>query len=56
LPAAKAGSLLYLIPAIAIFIAWMWLGEAPELSAWLGGGLILIGVLMVNWKGKNQGN
>jgi drug/metabolite transporter (DMT)-like permease len=52
LPAAKAGSFLYLIPAVAIFIAWVWLGEAPEVSAWLGGGLILVGVLVVNWRGK----
>jgi drug/metabolite transporter (DMT)-like permease len=52
LPAAKAGSFLYLIPAVAIFIAWVWLGEAPELSAWLGGGLILVGVIVANWKGK----
>jgi hypothetical protein len=37
------------LPAVAIFIAWVWLGETPELSAWLGGGLILMGVLVVNW-------
>jgi drug/metabolite transporter (DMT)-like permease len=51
LPAVKAGSFLYLIPAVAIFIAWVWLGEAPELSAWRGR-INLAGVLVVNWRGR----
>ncbi len=48
LPASQAGSFLYLIPATAIFIAWLWLGEIPAAAAWFGGALILLGVLLVN--------
>lgn len=48
LPASQAGSFLYLIPATAIFIAWLWLGEIPGAAAWIGGALILAGVLLVN--------
>lgn len=50
MPAARAGSFLYLIPAVAILIAWLWLGEIPEARALLGGLLILLGVGMVNLK------
>ncbi len=52
LPASQAGSFLYLIPAVAIVIAWLWLGEMPDLAAWLGGALILAGVLLVNVRGR----
>lgn len=53
-PAAKAGSFLYLIPAVAIVIAWFWLGEMPTLSALLGGMLILMGIVVVNWSGRRK--
>jgi drug/metabolite transporter (DMT)-like permease len=52
LPAPKAGSFLYLIPAIAIIIAWIWLGEVPSITALLGGLLIVLGVITVNLLGK----
>jgi drug/metabolite transporter (DMT)-like permease len=48
LPASRAGSFLYLIPAVAILIAWLWLGEFPDLFALFGGLLILAGVVLVN--------
>jgi drug/metabolite transporter (DMT)-like permease len=52
MPASKAGSFLYLTPAVAILIAWLWLGETPAVSAWFGGLLILTGVIIVNLSGK----
>lgn len=52
--ASKAASFLYLVPAFAIAIAWLWLGEAPTMLALLGGGLVLLGVVIVNRRGKIQ--
>ncbi len=50
--ASVAGSFLYLVPAFAVVIAWVWLGEVPNLMALLGGGLIVVGVIIVNRLGK----
>lgn len=54
LPASQAGSFLYLIPATAILIAWLWLGELPEPGAFLGGGFILLGVILVNMSRRSH--
>jgi len=51
-PAATAGSFLYLVPAAAALIAWAWLGEAPAPLALLGGGLVIAGVILVNRWGR----
>jgi drug/metabolite transporter (DMT)-like permease len=52
IPASIAASFLYLVPAFAIVIAWVWLGEKPSLIT-LGGGLLVIcGVVIVNTYGK----
>jgi drug/metabolite transporter (DMT)-like permease len=48
IPAARAGSFLFLIPVVAIAIAWLWLGELPALSALIGGVLIFAGIVLVN--------
>lgn len=53
-PAATAGSFLYLIPALAMFIAWLWLGEIPTVISLLGGVLVLAGVVVVNRWGRAQ--
>jgi len=48
LSAARAGSFLYLVPAVAILISWVWLGEIPTPGSLLGGLLIILGVIVVN--------
>ncbi len=47
-PASRAGSYLYVIPVLALLIAWLWLGEVPAPISVLGGLLVLAGVIMVN--------
>jgi drug/metabolite transporter (DMT)-like permease len=47
LPIATSTSLLYLVPAVAVFIAWAWLREIPTLSELFGGGVILAGVVFI---------
>jgi drug/metabolite transporter (DMT)-like permease len=43
---------LYLVPAAALLIAWLWLGERPQALALLGGVLVVAGVVVVNRRGK----
>lgn len=52
LPASRAGVFLYLNPAVAFVIAWLWLGEVPGVWTILGGVLVLAGVILVNTKGR----
>jgi drug/metabolite transporter (DMT)-like permease len=53
-PASRAGSFLYMVPAVAIIIAWLWLGELPAPTALLGGALVLTGIVLVNVIGRAQ--
>ncbi|NHC35897.1 DMT family transporter [Scytonema millei] len=46
--AAKAASYLYLVPFLAIAIAWIWLQELPSLLSIVGGIITLTGVFLVN--------
>jgi drug/metabolite transporter (DMT)-like permease len=46
-PAARTATLLYLIPVLAIFIAWVWLREVPKVIALIGGAIALAGVFLV---------
>lgn len=52
-PAARAASFLYLVPAVALGIAWIWLGEWPDWLALLGGAVAILGVVIVNLFGKS---
>ncbi|MGH9603498.1 MAG: DMT family transporter [Terriglobales bacterium] len=47
-PVARTTSFLYLVPPIATFIGWLWLGELPSWLALAGGGLGVLGVVLVN--------
>ncbi len=51
-PASIVSSFLYINPVLAIFVAWVWLGEVPTPLALVGGALALVGVVLINTKGK----
>jgi drug/metabolite transporter (DMT)-like permease len=48
MPATRAASFLYLLPAITIVIAWPWLGEFTPPLALAGGALALTGVAIAS--------
>lgn len=51
LTASRTVSFLYLVPAVAFLVAWVWLGETPSLLSVVGGMIVLAGVFVVNRRG-----
>ena len=47
LPVSSSTSLLYLVPAVAVVIAYLWLGELPHAGELLGGLVAIVGVVLV---------
>ncbi|WP_110927707.1 DMT family transporter [Bacillus massiliglaciei] len=52
--ASEATSSLYLTPAFAFIIAWVWLDELPTSFAIIGGIITLLGVFVSNVKNRNS--
>jgi drug/metabolite transporter (DMT)-like permease len=48
LPVAVSTSLLYLVPPVAVLIAWIWLGEVPVMSELIGGLIVILGVVIIS--------
>ncbi len=44
----RAASFLYFVPLAAVILAWIWIDETPARQTFLGGLLVIGGVLMVN--------
>ena len=54
LTASRGVSFLYLVGPMAFLIAWIWLGEVPSLLSFVGAGIVLVGVVVVNTLGRGR--
>lgn len=48
LPAARAGSVLYAVPPLAVMMSWIVLGDRPTVATLLSGAIVLTGVVLAN--------
>lgn len=48
MPVITSTSLLYLVPAVAVLISFVWLGEIPLRSELVGGAVVILGVAMIS--------
>jgi len=48
LPIATSTSLLYLVPPVAVLIAFVWLGELPVVPELIGGAVVVLGVITIS--------
>ena len=54
MPASVLSTFIYFQPVNAIIIAWIWLGEVPSVLALAGGSISLVGVVIVNTRGRQR--
>ena len=52
MPASLLSTFLYLSPVLAMFIAWVWIGEVPAPLTIIGGLVAIVGVVIVQTKGQ----
>lgn len=52
--ASSISSMMYLEPALAIIIAWFWLGEWPSTLSLIGGAIAISSVFVVNLIGRKR--
>jgi drug/metabolite transporter (DMT)-like permease len=52
MPASLVSSFLYLSPVLAMAIAWVWLGEVPNVLTIVGGAIAIGGVILVQTRGR----
>jgi drug/metabolite transporter (DMT)-like permease len=55
LSVTTATAALYLVPAVALVVAYGWLGERPAGAALLGGALSVGGVVLINRRVRGRG-
>ncbi|MDF2443358.1 MAG: hypothetical protein JWR01_1561, partial [Subtercola sp.] len=55
LPVVTSTSLLYLVPPVAVLIAYLWLGEVPTVAELVGGAIVIVGVVAVSRGGRGGG-
>ncbi|MBL1082495.1 EamA family transporter [Streptomyces actinomycinicus] len=48
LPLAASTAALYLVPPVALLVAFVWLGEVPHAVELLGGAVVVAGVVLIN--------